>query len=176
LAKKFKNFFIEEEFIIRFIYSDHVNTKTNTLRSNFVHFRPNQATGKSELSCNRFMLDRLANCRLVAKSNESSPKRSYYGVGCTQVSYIREWKVCKLIFTPDYVSEPPNVSHTDIYILGLESIEGQANDAAQNLNRDLFKEIWKPYRDDGDIVDDEIRPYRSIKDFVEVNRNRLKTG
>lgn len=158
---KLPNTFFEKERIVRFVYSDkNINPRTNKLKSNFVQFRLNPGTEKMELSCSRFELEDLNYCRVLGRHNEDQANnRVYYGMGCTEVSCIRELHKYSITFTPFLSTNPKNYFHCDIYDEhGPPNQIGVANQANVNFRRDEFKGIWEFYKDDQILSKDTIRP------------------
>jgi hypothetical protein len=163
LGAKLPNTFSEKERIVRFIYSEkNINPRTNKLKSNFVQFRPNPQTDKMELSCLRFELENLNNCRILGRANEDTTHdRAYFGVGCTEVSHIGELSNYSIAFTPFLTSNPKNYFHTDIYDNQMTPTQiGVANPADVNFRKEEFKGIWESYKDDQILSKKTVQPLR----------------
>jgi hypothetical protein len=135
--------------------------------------RPNDLSGKNELSCNRLELDSIQNLTELGESNRPHNK-TLYGFGCTSIGLLKEWKEIEVRFTPDFDSKPPNPSHVDIYAGEINAALniGEAQEASENYKRESFKEIWKPYElnlcEEGQII-----PY-NLRDFILSNQSRIK--
>jgi hypothetical protein len=152
LWMKFPRLFFNKERIIRTIYSKrNVNPNTNTPKANFFQFRYNSETDKMELSCTRFELDSLEYCRFLGRHYEDSAyDRTYYGFGCTTVALIKQLATYDLIFTPKLNIVPKNYFHSDVYDGSYapgQTQMGVANLASVNYQKDIFAQIWKPFRD-----------------------------
>lgn len=100
LARKFSTSFYSEERIVREIYDFHYNRKEKTLKSNFAAFRNNRDTGKKEISCLRFELESLENCRALGESHAANANTKFIGYACTKVADINLWQEYSLKFTP----------------------------------------------------------------------------
>ena len=158
---KSPNTFFENERIIRFVYSEkNINPRTNKLKSNFVQFRLNSETRKMELSCSRFELEDLDYCRVLGRQNEDPTNdRVYYGMGCTEVSYIKGLNNYSIAFTPLTSTNPKNYFHCDIFDEQIVPNQiGVANPAVVNFRRDEFKGIWEFYKDDIILSKDTVQP------------------
>ncbi len=152
----FRSYFFKNERIVRVIYSEQsINPRKNKLKSNFFHFKL-EASGKYELSCSRFDAQPIECARKIGK-HYADPifKREYYGLGCTQVSYIQKFNgKYTLAFTPHLRKRPFNFFHCDIYDeAGHSSQLGIALSAEENYRKDLFKTIWEPYDDRNDKLE-----------------------
>jgi hypothetical protein len=108
-----------------------------------------------ELSCSRFELETLENCRRLGKlSEDPKHKRNYYGLGCISVQQITSFSPniegfipFELAFTPITEELSKNYFHCDIYDSYGHPIEGVANPAQVNYIKELFKERWNPFID-----------------------------
>ncbi len=113
-----------------------------------------------ELSCSRFELENLDYCRSLGRRNEDPTNdRVYYGMGCTEVSYIKALSNYSIAFTPLTSTNPKNYFHCDIFDEQMVPNQiGVANPAAVNFRRDEFKGIWESYRDDMILLKDTVQP------------------
>jgi hypothetical protein len=170
LAKKFSTSFYSEERIVREIYDSHYNKKDKTLKSNFAAFRT--IDGRKELSCLRFELESVENCRALGQAHATNAKTSFVGYACTKVSYIKLWDEYSLKFTPNLRDEPQSLFHVDIYDNSTNLIiPGEANPSHVNLQREVFKEVWKIHLDADEIQHSDIQPIMNLRDFI-VYQNR----
>ena len=162
LGKIFPSFFCKKERIVRIIYStQNINPKTKKLKANFVKFRWGSKSLKYELSCNRFEIDSLENCRSRGLENANPDpkyKRNFYGYGCTSVAIIKGDNGYFLNYTP---INPNNLSHCDIYDEELQNIvDGEAGQAITNYRREQFVQNWHAYEDSNLLVKADIIPHR----------------
>lgn len=161
IGRIFPNLFFKKERIIRIIYSPrNINPNTKNLKANFIQFRLGKSSEKHELSCNRFEIDTLINCRRRGKENSDSTfKRNFYGYGCTSVALIRLDDNYSLKYTPNF---PDNHSHCDIYHDVVNDLQsGEANPAEINYQKEIFLKKWKAYEDSVILKETDILPLNS---------------
>lgn len=167
LAKRFSTLFHREERIVREIYASQYNKQEKVLKANFAAFRPIEATGRKELSCVRFELETIQDCRARGQAHSKNNKTAFVGYACTKVAHINLWQEYSLKFTPNMIEIPPNLFHVDVYDNSPTTIEkGEANTSAANYQREIFKEIWKIHIDRPDIAHEEIQPILNLRDFI----------
>lgn len=113
-----------------------------------------------ELSCLRFELEDLENCRIIGKANENNAyDRVFFGLACTEVCQIKKLNNYSLFFTPIISNMPKNYFHTDIYDDLIISGEiGVANSAEVNLRKEELRKIWEPYKDDQGLLKESVQP------------------
>ena len=155
-SRKFPGLFYDHERIIRIIYSTYnINPNTKKLKANFAKFIFQEQSQKYELSCNRFEIDSLKNCRKRANPDPRY-KRSFYGYGCTSVKLVNSENGYSIKYTPAF---PKNISHCDIYDDELPYIVlGEASDAQKNLRREQFVQNWLAYEDSDVLKKSDIVP------------------
>lgn len=144
---KSSNSFTNTERIVRNIYSPkNINPNSNTLKANFVGFAFNPDTQKHELSCNRFEIDSVEDCKI--RGEIFAQKDPYYGIACISVRLIQSFQGLEIRFTPKLHTDPPNPTHCDIYDTTIPHPTqiGEANTAEINYRRTEFLNLWKPYK------------------------------
>ena len=167
LAKKFSTLFYSEERIVREIYDFHYNKKEKALKNNFAAFSENKDTKKKEISCSRFELQEIEDCRNLALAHAQTAGTTFVGYACTKISYIQLWPEYSLKMTPNLTEDPPNLFHLDIYNNSdVKTEDGEANKSELNFQREIFKEIWKIHLEKPDIEHREIRPFLNLRDYI----------